>query len=116
METIFAVLVDWVNECESDADVHLFDTWDKAAAHLKEVSLDELRNRLNDIIYYEKDERTLPIIEGLMAELGNPFEIADNLEEANYVLEVTPCCFTCFLQGEYSRDHMNARILEKKVE
>ena len=118
MKNVFAVVIDWIADSgESDANVSLFDSLDKAQKYMKQESIAELANRVGDSIYYDKsDEKTVAAMKALLTDFKGEIDTVDDEEDANYVIEASPTHFTCFKQGCYSVDHINIIIQERSVE
>jgi multimeric flavodoxin WrbA len=113
-ETIFVILVDWVNDTgDSDTRVYLFDTLDKAKAQLQDESVAELEEHFGDSIYFENCDNDM--LKEVISKVGDDFNRTDKYENANWVIYTTPTYFSCYKRDEYSTDHINVQILEREV-
>ena len=117
IEKVFMVTVEWANDhVDNYYDVYLFTTIEKAIRKLRDESLDELKCRVGNIIFYDdEDEVTESIIKDLSKEFTEEFAIVDDEEESDYVISATQTSFSCYKQGEYFCDHINVCIQEKEV-
>jgi hypothetical protein len=116
MKNVFAVLVDWVNDDgDNGSNVFLFNSIEKARKHLRLEAVSELDNHRGDSVYYDKNENT-HLIENLLKELGNSFEVVDYIDTADYAIEVSSDYFCCFKVGEYLCDHITVSIIERSIE
>jgi hypothetical protein len=117
MKKLFAVLYDYVcDDGDSGSNVFLFHTIKKATDHLQQEAIEELENRQEYTLYYNKNKVTKSIMKKLLAKLDHKFNFTDDFDNADYVIEVTATSFVCFKQGEYSCDHICVNILERSIE
>lgn len=115
-QTIYTVLVDWVNyEGDSETKSYLFSTIEKAKEQLVIEALDELGARKGDDIYCDEGcDKTF--IKYLLDKFDDDFNHMNKEENADFIIDANPTYFSSYRQGRYSESHFNVRILEQTID